>query len=240
MWFPLYQRDKIIRIQNLSGSSNKTRASTSAVCVFLLGYFIWFAEEAVPAGEASRQEDRHEGGGDVSHPGGGKALRVLWALLSAAHSREKFPCQGDILQPAEPQGCGQLCLCHRGLFSLWFWGGFHLGEATGMSCCVVFWDLCRKREDQLGWWVPARIKWDFNWFWLVCCLFQAVKVALDVHLNEPEGDILVFLTGENFPGYSQWIMALPAKQKSFQSLPGFSQSSEKGKVQVDAPSPVQW
>lgn len=37
-----------------------------------------------------------------------------------------------------------------------------------------------------------------NLCWLVCCLFQAVKVTLDIHLNEPEGDILVFLTGENF------------------------------------------
>lgn len=33
-------------------------------------------------------------------------------------------------------------------------------------------------------------------------------------------------------------MALPAEQKSFQSLPDFSQSSEKGKAQFDAQSPV--
>lgn len=118
---------KIIQLPSLSGSSNKTRLLTPAVSglfffFFLLGYFIWFAEEIVPAEAARRQEDRHEGGGDVSHPGGGKALRILWALLSAEHSREKFPCQGDFLQPAEPQGCGQLCLCHRGLA----WFGFSL------------------------------------------------------------------------------------------------------------------
>ncbi|EOA92652.1 Putative ATP-dependent RNA helicase DHX40 [Anas platyrhynchos] len=27
--------------------------------------------------------------------------------------------------------------------------------------------------------------------------YPAVKVTLDIHLNEPEGDILVFLTGQN-------------------------------------------
>lgn len=115
-----------MKFPGLSGPCNKTRVLTSAFSVLLLGYFIWFAEEAVPAAEASRQEDRHEGGGDVSHPGGGKALRVLWALLSAEHSREELPSQGDILQPVEPQGCGQLCLCHRGLacfvFSVVFLG----------------------------------------------------------------------------------------------------------------------
>jgi len=36
-------------------------------------------------------------------------------------------------------------------------------------------------------------------------LFQAVKVTLDIHLNEPEGDILVFLTGEFFSFNTWWL-----------------------------------
>lgn len=145
---------KIIKLPSLSGSCNKTSVWTSAVSVFLLGYFIWFAEEAVPAGEASRQEDRDEGGGDVSHPGGGKALRVLWALLSAAHSRKELPCQGDFLQPAEPQGCGQLCLCHRGLawfvFSVFFGVIFTWGrpqERAAVLCSQHLW----VKQGRISW-----------------------------------------------------------------------------------------
>lgn len=176
MWFSLSQWDKILKLPSLSGTSNKTRVLTSAASAFLPGYFIWLAEEAVPAEEASGQEDRHEGGGDVSHPGGGKALRVLWTLLSAAHSRKKLPCQGDILQPAEPQGRGQLCLCHRGLVCFVFsvfplvLGWFSWGGGTRMSCCVVFSaSLQEMGENQLVWWVLDRISGISTGFDFVVC-----------------------------------------------------------------------
>lgn len=64
--------------------------------------------------EASQEKESPEGGGDVSHPGGRQALRVLWRLHSGEHSRKELSRQGDILQPAWPKGCRKLCLCYRG------------------------------------------------------------------------------------------------------------------------------
>lgn len=81
----------------------------------LLGYFIWFAEEIISAEETIGQENGHESGGDVRHPGGRQAVRVLWTLLSAAHSRKKLPSKGDILQPAQPTGHRKLRICYGGL-----------------------------------------------------------------------------------------------------------------------------
>ena len=97
-----------------SGTSKKTGILTRVASVFPLGYFIWFAEETISTEETAREEDGHESGGDVSHPGGRQALGVLWKLLSAAYSRKKSSRQGDILQPAQPKERRQLCVCYRG------------------------------------------------------------------------------------------------------------------------------
>lgn len=65
--------------------------------LFLSGYFIWLAEKAVPAEEASWQKESSQGGSDVSHPRGRQALRVLWALLGGGYSRKKLSRQGNVL-----------------------------------------------------------------------------------------------------------------------------------------------
>lgn len=238
---------KIIQLPSLSGSSNKTRLLTPSVSVFFffsarIFYLVCWRNCSCRS----------------SQKAGGQTWRWWWCQppwrwKSSPNSLGTAQCwtfQGEVSLSRRfsatcwaPGMWAALPMSQRsGL--VWFLCGFGViflrGEVTRMSCCVVFSaSLQEIREESLVWWVLERIKWDFNFFfWFVCCLFQAVKVALDVHLNEPEGDILVFLTGKNFLGYSRWILALLIKQKSFQSQFDFSQSREKGKVQVDAQSPV--